>query len=591
MENTNQPNTTSENNSSIKELMTILKDGEIKNSILSLKTFQGMEIGKDKETQTSVIYLYGTKDEEPQQEDMPESILRHLDINLPSYLREATKKPTPVMKLSVPYTNLNDIFIDQVQNYLKANKLAVNAVKGDSDGKFIVMFSNKNIENKFLSDFIKDVEEYKGYTSMDAKNINVARSLTNTEIKQIVDVLNMNLSLISGEVMSNSMFQNTFKDILGKYTFQFSIDSFIKKDKNTMAESAIKNFAKLQEDSQTLKVEPPFEKWTSGDVKEAPKQKKVSTLPVELEVKVIATPIEQKVNPKQESKVETKTESILRSLGITMPKHLREANDLVPINNNQIQNKSTEVPTQNNSNQGSNLPANNVPTVTSTKTKDPRFNTSGATDVNYRTKDTPAVVNKDGKNINPTKITTPIENNDQEGTTKTRKFTINDAVDVNYRDKDTNPTEVTAPIESNEAVDTTNTNEGTTSTEVTAPIESNEAGDDEQKKEEKGTPQGTNTRVLTLDYLKVLRDCFVKSAQKQNFSIRTKENSQLINGLPVVFGNGKDKYLKVSKDGISGLFTIQAALGEQNALTKVANWAYKNKNAFKSPQDTSSVVL
>ena len=358
-----------------------------------------------------------------------------------------------------------------------------------------------------------------------------------------------------------------------------------------MAESAIKNFAKLQEDSQTLKVEPPFEKWTSGDVKEAPKQKKVSTLPVELEVKVIATPIEQKVNPKQESKVETKTESILRSLGITMPKHLREANDLVPINNNQIQNKSTEVPTQNNSNQGSNLPANNVPTVTSTKTKDPRFNTSGATDVNYRTKDTPAVVNKDGKNINPTKITTPIENNDQEGTTKTRKFTINDAVDVNYRDKDTNPTEVTAPIESNEAVDTTNTNEGTTSTEVTAPIESNEAGDDEQKKEEKGTPQGTNTRVLTLDYLKVLRDCFVKSAQKQNFSIRTKENSQLINGLPVVFGNGKDKYLKVSKDGISGLFTIQAALGEQNALTKVANWAYKNKNAFKSPQDTSSVVL
>ena len=479
MENTTQANTTSENNSSIKELMTILKDGEIKNSILSLKTFQGMEKGTDKETQTPLILLYGTKDEEPQG-DMTESILRHLDINLPSYLREATKKPAPVMKLSVPYTNLNEIFIDQVQNYLKANKLAVNAVKGDSDGKFIVMFSNKNIENKFLSDFIKDVEEYKGYTSMDAKNINVARSLTNTEIKQIVDMLNKNLPLISQKIMSEATFKNTFKDILGKYTFQFSIDSFIKKDKNTMAESAIKNFAKLQEDSQTLKVEPPFEKWTSGDVKEAPKQKKVSTLPVELEVKVIATPIEQKVNVEQGTKnnnVETPTEkevndekgtevktieSILRSLDITMPKHLREET---------------------------------------------------------------------------------------------------------------------------ETVDTTNPNEGTT------PTEGNEIGDDEQKKEEKGTPQGTTTKVLTLDYLKVLRDCFVKSAQKQRFSIRTKENSQLINGLPVVFGNGKDKYLKVSKDGISGLFTIQAALGEQNTLTKVANWAYKNKNAFKSQQDTSSVVL
>ena len=80
-------------------------------------------------------------------------------------------------------------------------------------------------------------------------------------------------------------------------------------------------------------------------------------------------------------------------------------------------------------------------------------------------------------------------------------------------------------------------------------------------------------------------------AQSKSFSIRTKENSQLINGLPVVFGNGKDKYLKVSKDGISGLFTIQAALGEQSALTKMANWAYKNKNAFKSQQDTSSVSI
>ena len=480
MENTNQPNTTSENNSSIKELMTILKDGEIKNSILSLKTFQGMEASKDKETQTPLILLYGTKDEEPQQEDMAESILRHLDISLPSYLREATKKPAPVMKLSVPYTNLNEIFIDQVQNYLKANKLAVNAVKGDSDGKFIIMFSNKNIENKFLSDFIKDVEEYKGYTSMDAKNINVARSLTNTEIKQIVDMLNMKLPSISKEMMSNSTFQNTFKDVLGKYTLQFSIDSFIKENKNTMAESAIKNFAKLQEDSQTLKVEPPFEKWTSGDVKEAPKQKKVSTLPVELEVKVVATPIEKQVDTKQEPTVKTIEESILSSLGITMPKHLRE-NELVPVPNSQIQ-KS------------------------------------------------------------------PTEGNNQGGT---KTSTNKDYTDANFR----------------------------------------EIGDNNQKEDDKKTTQNTNTGVLTLDSLKVLRNLFVMVAQSKSFSIRTKENSQLINGLPVVFGNGKDKYLKVSKDGISGLFTIQAALGEQSALTKVANWAYKNKNAFKSQQDTSSVAI
>ena len=477
MENTNQPNTTSENNSSIKELMTILKDGEIKNSILSLKTFQGMEASKDKETQTPLILLYGTKDEEPQN-DMAESILRHLDINLPSYLREATKKPTPVMKLSVPYTNLNDIFIDQVQNYLKANKLAVNAVKGDSDGKFIVMFSNKNIENKFLSDFIKDVEEYKGYTSMDAKNINVARSLTNTEIKQIVDMLNMKLPSISKEMMSNSTFQNTFKDVLGKYTLQFSIDSFIKKDKNIISESAIKNFAKLQEESQNLKVEPPFEKWTSGDVKEAPKQKKVSTLPVELEVKVVATPIEKQVDT---TTVKTIEESILNSLGITMPKHLREENELAPVSNNQIQ-KS------------------------------------------------------------------PTEGNNQGGT---KTSTNKDYIDANFR----------------------------------------EIGDNNQKGDDKKTTQNTNNGVLTLDSLKVLRNLFVMVAQSKSFSIRTKENSQLINGLPVVFGNGKDKYLKVSKDGISGLFTIQAALGEQSALTKMANWAYKNKNAFKSQQDTSSVSI
>ena len=436
-----------------------------------------MEASKDKETQTPLILLYGTKDEEPQN-DMAESILRHLDINLPSYLREATKKPTPVMKLSVPYTNLNDIFIDQVQNYLKANKLAVNAVKGDSDGKFIVMFSNKNIENKFLSDFIKDVEEYKGYTSMDAKNINVARSLTNTEIKQIVDMLNMKLPSISEEMMSDSTFQNTFKNILGKYTLQFSIDSFIKKDKNIISESAIKNFAKLQEESQNLKVEPPFEKWTSGDVKEAPKQKKVSTLPVELEVKVVATPIEKQVDT---TTVKTIEESILNSLGITMPKHLREENELAPVSNNQIQ-KS------------------------------------------------------------------PTEGNNQGGT---KTSTNKDYIDANFR----------------------------------------EIGDNNQKGDDKKTTQNTNNGVLTLDSLKVLRNLFVMVAQSKSFSIRTKENSQLINGLPVVFGNGKDKYLKVSKDGISGLFTIQAALGEQSALTKMANWAYKNKNAFKSQQDTSSVTI
>ena len=496
MENTTQANTTPSNGSTIKELITILKDGEIKDSILSLKTFTGMDIVKDKETQTPVISLYGTKKEETEDNQEEESqgnqgnneesnegkenpvdpqsnnesnegeiieeVLKLLGIDLPNHLREATKKPMPVMKLSVPYSNLNDIFTDPVQKYLKANKLSVNAIKGDSEGKFIVMFSNKGAESKFLSDFIKEVEEYKGYTSMDAKNINVARALTNTEIKQIVDMLNVKLPTIAQEMLSDSKLQEALKSILGKYTLQFSIDSFIKKDKNIL-ESAIKNFAKLQEASQTLKVEPPFEKWTSGDVKEAPKQKKVSTLPVELEVKVVATPIEKQENPKQEPKVksvETSTEkevndkkgtgvkimtdSILRSLGITMPEHLREGTGL--------------------------------------ESKD----------------------NQEGKGIQP---------------------------------------------------------------------------------------RNTNTGVLTLDSLKVLRDLFVKYAQKQRFSIRTKENSQLINGLPVVFGNGKDKYLKVSQDGISGLFTIQAALGEQNTLTKMANWTYKNKNAFKSPQDTSSVVL
>ena len=470
MENTTQANTTPSNGSTIKELITILKDGEIKDSILSLKTFTGMDIVKDKETQTPVISLYGTKKEETEDNQEEESqgnqgnneesnegkenpvdpqsnnesnegeiieeVLKLLGIDLPNHLKEATKKPMPVMKLSVPYSSLNDIFTDPVQKYLKANKLSVNAIKGDSEGKFIVMFSNKGAESKFLSDFIKEVEEYKGYTSMDAKNINVARALTNTEIKQIVDMLNVKLPTIAQEMLSNTKLQEALKNILGKYTLQFSIDSFIKKDKN-ISESAIKNYTRLQEEGQNLKVEPPFKKWTSGDVKEVAKQKKVSTLPVELEVKVIATPIEQKINAEQEPKVKT-TESILRSLDITMPKHLKE--------------------------------------------------------------------------------------------------------------------------------------------------EGNQEGKETQ-------PQSTNTKVLTLDSLKVLRDYFVKYAQKLSFSIRTKENSQLINGLPVVFGNGKDKYLKVDQNGMTGLFTIQAALGEQSTLTNVANWAYKNKNAFKSPQDTSSVVL
>ena len=502
MENTTQANTTPSNGSTIKELITILKDGEIKDSILSLKTFTGMDIVKDKETQTPVISLYGTKKEEtednqeeksqgnqgnneesnegkenpvdPQSNnesnegEIIEEVLKLLGIDLPNHLKEATKKPMPVMKLSVPYSSLNDIFTDPVQKYLKANKLSVNAIKGDSEGKFIVMFSNKGAESKFLSDFIKDVEEYKGYTSMDAKNINVARALTNTEIKQIVDMLNVKLPTIAQGMLSDSKLQEALKSILGKYTLQFSIDSFIKKDKNIL-ESAIKNFAKLQEASQTLKVEPPFEKWTSGDVKEAPKQKKVSTLPVELEVKVTATPLETQNNNGQQPQVQTVEESILSLLGINLPNHLKEANDPVPVENTNVQKKTTEetILQENNS--------------------------------------------------------TEQENTQPQGNT--------------------------------------------------------------------GESQNTDTKVLTLDSLKTLREYFVKYAQKSKIFIKTKENSKLINGLPVAFGNGKDKYLKVDQNGMTGLFTIQAALGEQSTLTNVANWAYKNKNAFKSEQDTSSVSI
>lgn len=505
MENTTQANTTPSNGSTIKELITILKDGEIKDSILSLKTFTGMDIVKDKETQTPVISLYGTKKEETEDNQEEESqgnqgnneesnegkenpvdpqsnnesnegeiieeVLKLLGIDLPNHLKEATKKPMPVMKLSVPYSSLNDIFTDLVQKYLKANKLSVNAIKGDSEGKFIVMFSNKGAESKFLSDFIKEVEEYKGYTSMDAKNINVARALTNTEIKQIVDMLNVKLPTIAQEMLSDSKLQEALKSILGKYTLQFSIDSFIKKDKN-ISESAIKNYTRLQEEGQNLKVEPPFKKWTSGDVKEVAKQKKVSTLPVELEVKVTVTPLESQNENNQQSQqpqVQTVEESILSLLGINLPNHLKEANDPVPVENTNVQKKTTEE-------------------------------------------------------------TTPQDNNSTE-------------------QENTQP-------------------QGNT-----------------------GESQNTDTKVLTLDSLKTLREYFVKYAQKSKIFIKTKENSKLINGLPVAFGNGKDKYLKVDQNGMTGLFTIQAALGEQSTLTNVANWAYKNKEAFTVKNDTSSVAI
>ena len=558
MENTTQANTTPSNGSTIKELITILKDGEIKDSILSLKTFTGMDIVKDKETQTPVISLYGTKKEETEdnqeeesqdnsEENITESVLQYLGINFPNHLKEATKKPMPVMKLSVPYSNLNDIFTDPVQKYLKANKLSVNAIKGDSEGKFIVMFSNKGAESKFLSDFIKEVEEYKGYTSMDAKNINVARALTNTEIKQIVDMLNVKLPTIAQKMLSNTKLQEALKNILGKYTLQFSIDSFIKKDKN-ISESAIKNFTRLQEEGQNLKVEPPFKKWTSGDVKEVAKQKKVSTLPVELEVKVTVTPLESQNENNQQSQqpqVQTVEESILSLLGINLPNHLKEANDLVPVSNSNVQKESTEQ-----GNTQKTLPVNNVPTVIPNKGK--KFDTSQASDTPYRTANTPAVVNTN-KN-------------------KTKAINISNAKDASYKD-----------------VPPRGTKQEDTQLQKDNPKEQGNP----QLQKDTGESQNTDTdtKVLTLESIKALRDYFVKYAQRFSFSIKTKENSELINGLPVVFGNGKDKYLKVDQNGMTGLFTIQAALGEQNTLTKMANWAYKNKNAFKSPQDTSSVVL
>ena len=122
------------------------------------------------------------------------------------------------------------------------------------------------------------------------------------------------------------------------------------------------------------------------------------------------------------------------------------------------------------------------------------------------------------------------------------------------------------------------------------PEESTEQGNPQLQKDT-GESQNTDTKVLTLESIKALRDYFVKYAQKFSFSIKTKENRELINGLPVVFGNGKDKYLKVDQNGMTGLFTIQAALGEQSTLTNVANWAYKNKDALTVKNDTSSVAI
>ena len=284
------------------------------------------------------------------------------------------------------------------------------------------------------------------------------------------------------------------------------------------------------------------------------KQKKVSTLPVELEVKVTATPLESQNENKQQSQqpqVQTVTESILSLLGINLPNHLKEANELVPVAKNNVQKKATEetIPQENNSTEQENtqetLPANNVPTVVPNKGK--KFDNSQASDATYRTANTPAVVNNQNKQI--------IQN-----TNDTKTIDTSNAVDATYRE---------VPLQGNNSTEQGNTQP---------------QGNTEES-------QNTDTKVLTLDSIKILRDYFVKYAQAFSFSIKTKENSELINGLPVVFGNGKDKYLKVDQNGMTGLFTIQAALGEQSTLTKMANWAYKNKDAFTVKNDTSSVAI
>lgn len=546
MENTIK---TQPSKSTIKELLSIIKDGEIKDSILSLKSFHGIEFAKDKETQTPVIYLYGVKGDtedinevsvsvpkkrKPLSEFKINSIIKDITKeNLPSHLREASKKSAPVLKLSVPYSNLNSIFIDTVQKYLTANKLTVNSVRMDIDNNFIVMFSNKNVNSKFLSDFIKEVTEYKDYISMDARNINVARALTNTEIKQIVDLLNSNLSSIVREMFINKKVRQIFgEDFLSAYKISFSIDSFIKKTKNNLSESAIKNESiRLNEEirGQQLKVAPPFEKWTSGDVKELPKQKKVSTLPVELEVRVQVsernynkesqdknTPQSVDNSVKQETpsvKTLPVMESVLNSLGIDVPLHFKEDSNLALY-------KGIE-------------PYKGIQTS--------QRNAGLSTNLNW-TQDS-----KESKNR-----------------ASTSRFNIDDAEDAKFRDVNTN-------------IAKSSPNNSSSSNKTS----SNEAPSKEKE-----------NKFLTIEKLSALRNAFVRFAQLKELAIRTKNNnSNLFNNLPVVFGNGKDKYIKVDQKGINGLFTIEAALGEQGALTKGANFIYNHKDAFMTHGDHSTVAL
>lgn len=516
MEKTVNTQPTKPMGSTIKELLSIIKDGEIKDSILSLKSFQGMEFSKDKETQTPVIYLYGVKGstEEvkevsvpiPQKKNKPiseskvDSIIKDITgANLPSHLREANKKVSPVLKLSVPYSNLNSIFIEAVQKYLTANKLIVTSVRMDTDKNFIVMFSNKNVNNQFLANFIQEVMEYKDYISMDARNINVARALTNTEIKQIADLLNSKLPFIVEEMFLDEKVRQIFgEEFLSAYKISFSIDSFIKKTKNSLSESAIKSEAlRLNEEirNQNLKVAPPFEKWTSGDVKELPKQKKVSTLPVEFEVRVqVSEKTQEQKTPTQKSQdtknsdLETFTqnainsikpntssvkalpvmESVLKSLGITTPLHLKEDSDIDLY-----------------------------------------------------------------KGIEPYKGIQAKQGNTENNSS-------------------TNPTP---------------------------------SGNNKPSKQQENT-------FLTVEKLKALRSQFVRYSQSKASAIRTRnKNSNLFNDLPVVFGNGKDKYIKVDQKGINGLFTIEAALGEQGTLTKIANTIYNHRDALMTHGDNSTVAL
>lgn len=550
MEKTVNTQPTKPMGSTIKELLSIIKDGEIKDSILSLKSFQGMEFSKDKETQTPVIYLYGVKGstEEvkevsapiPQKKNKPiseskvDSIIKDITgANLPSHLREANKKVSPVLKLSVPYSNLNSIFIEAVQKYLTANKLIVTSVRMDTDKNFIVMFSNKNVNNQFLANFIQEVMEYKDYISMDARNINVARALTNTEIKQIADLLNSKLPFIVEEMFLDEKVRQIFgEEFLSAYKISFSIDSFIKKTKNSLSESAIKSEAlRLNEEirNQNLKVAPPFEKWTSGDVKELPKQKKVSTLPVEFEVRVQVSEKTQEQKTSTQKSQNTKDivtqnainsikpntssgkalpvmESVLKSLGITTPLHLKEDSNIDLYKGIQAKQGNTEPSNELNWKRGS----RNYQRLGGS-----RFDTSNAEDAKFRDVDTSIA-----------------------------KYAPNNS--------STNPTP---------------------------------SGNNKPSKQQENT-------FLTVEKLKALRSQFVRYSQSKAHAIRTRnKNSNLFNDLPVVFGNGKDKYIKVDQRGINGLFTIEAALGEQGTLTKIANTIYNHRDALMTHGDNSTVAL